>query len=61
MSKPPSWRKLEAALERVARTYGHDLDRDSETGDLMLFGVVDQGEGDWNLTMLAKDLEKELS
>lgn len=47
----PSWRKIEAALERIARAYHLVLDRDVD-GNV----IAD----DWNLTDLAKDLAEEL-
>ena len=49
---PPTWQRIEAALETLFRDYGDSLDRQSETGDLIT--------ADLNLTELAKDLEAEL-
>lgn len=56
-TSPPSWRQIEAALERTLRQQGHPLDRSPPSGDLTTADDIPFG---FNLTELAKQLEQEL-
>ena len=57
MTNRPSWRKIEAALEDIARSYDYYLDRPQDTGD----AYADTTEWpELNLTDLAKELEQRL-
>lgn len=62
MAPTLDWRKIETALERIARAYEFLIDR-SPAGDLLAVGAINHGTtiDDLNLTELAKDLAKELS
>lgn len=56
---PLTWRRIEAALETIMRSYGCKLDRiPGSNADLK---VMRFGEPACNLTLLAQDLAKELS
>lgn len=52
------WRKIESALERVARSWGWSLDRITLSADIIANA---QRLDDLNLTALAKDLADELN
>ena len=60
MTNRPSWRKIEAALEAIARSYDYYLDRPQDTGDLMCEVNGKNEYVELNLTDLAKELEQRL-
>ena len=54
------WRKIEAALERIVRGWGFELDQHSDSGDIITANAIRFNNG-LNLTELAKALAEELA
>ena len=62
MAKAPSWRKIEAALEEIARSLDYRLDRDKYSDIICEIELEhrDDTTVELNLTDLAKELEQRL-